>query len=219
MNELPRTFALKPNHLSGAALLVGDFVANGNPQEMFSRSFLNKYYVHPDNLNDNDVHQLVKFWFKKNFFGYHRSAFPEWAYKHVAPVVYAEELLIANDQPPHDYRFFIFNGKCQVVMIDTPGFVGVKRDIYSTEWKRISVQFGHPNSEIESEKPEVLMEMINIAEYLAYGTDHLRVDLYNLDGRIIFSELTNYHAGGTQKFDPPSFDYELGKDWHPDTQY
>jgi hypothetical protein len=62
-------------------------------------------------------------------------------------------------------------------------------------------------------------QMIEIAQKLSSDVDHLRVDLYNLGGRIVFSELTNYHAGGTQKFSPRSFDLELGATWNPKKWY
>jgi hypothetical protein len=219
IDNLPRNFVLKPNHVSGAALLVGDFVAKDPSQQIYSNSFLKKYYSNPDCLEHESTKKLVQFWFKTNFYGYHKAAYPEWAYKNITPVVYAEELLVSDSQPPQDFRFFTFNGKCEVVMVDTPGFVGVTRDVFSTNWERLDVQFGHPTSGIQRLRPAELVEMIKIAELLAHGTDHLRVDLYNLNGRIIFSELTNYHAGGTQEFVPPGFDYELGKNWHPETQY
>jgi len=113
----------------------------------------------------------------------------------------------------------MFNGSCQVIMVDTPGFTGVRRDIYSPEWDLLDVKFKYEHSNIKRQKPDSLTQMIDIAEKLAYGADHLRVDLYNLDGRIVFSELTNYHAGGTQKFIPRSFDSELGVAWNPKSSY
>jgi len=60
---------------------------------------------------------------------------------------------------------------------------------------------------------------IGIAEMLGTGIDHIRVDLYDLQEKIIFGESTNYHAAGAQKFAPESFDYIFGKSWNPDKLY
>lgn len=45
------------------------------------------------------------------------------------------------------------------------------------------------------------------------GSDFIRVDLYNIDGRIIFGELTNYPGVGLDKFHPSSWDMKLGNYW------
>jgi hypothetical protein len=219
LSKAPINFVLKPNHVSGAALIVSDYVPESANSEYFSQRFLNKYYVNPNSIDLDKVHKLCDFWLRTNYFGYHRSAFPEWAYKEIAPRIYMEELLSSNNQPPEDFRFFMFNGSCQVIMVDTPGFTGVRRDIYSPGWDLLDVKFKYDNSNIKRQKPDSLTQMIDIAEKLANGADHLRVDLYNLDGRIVFSELTNYHAGGTQKFIPSSFDSELGVAWNPKSSY
>ncbi len=55
--------------------------------------------------------------------------------------------------------------------------------------------------------------MVELAEALAEGFDFVRVDLYNIDGRIVFGELTNYPYGGMAPFDPPEFDDVLGAKW------
>jgi len=217
--DIPRNFVLKPNHVSGAALIVADFFAQSSRKDFVSRKFFLKYYVNPDSMSEDCVRRLVKFWLSKSYFGYHNSGFPEWAYKNISPCVYIEELLSSNNQPPEDFRFFMFDGKCQVVMVDTPGFSGVRRDIYSPDWTLLDVEFGYPNSKVKRERPEGLTQMIEIAEKLSLGIDHVRVDLYYLSGRIVFSELTNYHAGGTQKFKPSDFDLELGANWYPNRVY
>ena len=219
LSHAPKNFVLKPNHVSGAALVVADFFQKNNREAHFNHRFLTKYYIHPDDIAEEQVRKLSEFWLRTNYFGYHKTAFPEWAYKKIIPSVYIEELLSSNDQPPEDFRFFMFDGKCQVVMVDTPGYGGVRRDIYTPEWDLLKVEFGHPSSHFRRARPTELTQMIEIAQKLSKGIDHLRVDLYNLDGRVVFSELTNYHAGGTQKFSPQSFDFELGASWDPKRYY
>ena len=52
--------------------------------------------------------------------------------------------------------------------------------------------------------------MINIAEKLSVGVPFLRVDLYNVNNKIYFGELTFHHGGGVMRFVPESYDYEWG---------
>jgi hypothetical protein len=212
-------YVLKPNHASGAALIVADFVPKNPSSTYFSKRFFNKYYVNPENIIERDVRRLVKFWLDSNYYGYCKTGFPEWAYKNIKPRVYIEELLTSGKQPPDDYRFLMFDGKCQVVMVDTPGYSGIHRDFFTPSWNLLNVELHYPNSVSPKDRPVELEEMIEIAEKLGRGVDHVRVDLYNLNGRIIFGELTNYHAAGTQKFNPESFDLELGADWNPKRFY
>ena len=73
------------------------------------------------------------------------------------------------------------------------------------------------------EKPPKFDEMIAVAERLAEGIDHVRVDLYEINGRIYFSELTPYVDSGhafqyeaAAKFDlypPYDRDEEIGSMW------
>ena len=63
----------------------------------------------------------------------------------------------------------------------------------------------------QPEKPENYQEMVRIAEILSKGFPHVRVDLYNIKGQIIFGEMTFFNASGYVQFEPDSFDFELGK--------
>ena len=58
--------------------------------------------------------------------------------------------------------------------------------------------------------PDNFCKMVNIAEELSKLFPHVRVDLYNVKGRIIFGELTFFGASGYQQYNPDPFDFELG---------
>ena len=53
--------------------------------------------------------------------------------------------------------------------------------------------------------------MITVAEKLASDFPFVRVDLYNINGRIVFGELTFYPWSGYVKFEPDEFDFSLGR--------
>lgn len=53
--------------------------------------------------------------------------------------------------------------------------------------------------------------MREIAEVLSAGIPHVRVDLYDVCGRIYFGELTFFDGSGTDKIEPEAWDYKLGQ--------
>ena len=64
--------------------------------------------------------------------------------------------------------------------------------------------------------PKNFNEMINIAKKLSEDFDYVRVDLYNIDGKIYFGELTFCDTGGFEKFTDKQWDYRLGNYWNID---
>ena len=74
------------------------------------------------------------------------------------------------------------------------------------------MRHGHPNAKKRPEKPENFELMKKIAEKLSEGFCQLRVDLYEINGKVYFGELTFFHHGGIVKFDPEEWDYKFG-DW------
>ncbi len=83
--------------------------------------------------------------------------------------------------------------------------------IFDKEFNRLPV-VGEGDAEFTAaEKPEGFESMITIAETLSRDFPHVRVDLYNLDGNILFSELTFFNASGYMKYIPDEWDYTFGK--------
>lgn len=129
-----------------------------------------------------------------------------------------EELLIANkgDDLP-DYKFFCFNGKvfcsyfirnCVNKSTRHEGELGIMdRDFRLLPASRADF---HPITE-QPEKPKNYEKMVEVAEELSKPFPHVRVDLYNIDGRIIFGEMTFASNAGPSPHIPESFDYELGE--------
>lgn len=112
-----------------------------------------------------------------------------------------------------DYKFFSFNGKVQFFKIDWGRFVEHHANYYSTSGELLP--FGEKGLEpdpIHVEiMPDNLSEMIEIAENLSRGFKFLRVDLYNVKGKIYFGELTFYPAAGMGAFVPDEWDERLGE--------
>ena len=56
--------------------------------------------------------------------------------------------------------------------------------------------------------------MVTVASELCRGFDHVRVDLYNVNGKIYFGELTFTNGGGYEPIYPREMDFELGSLWN-----
>ena len=89
-----------------------------------------------------------------------------------------------------------------------------KFDFFDTDWNHLPFTNGHPNSSQPARKPENLEEMIALAKKLSVGILHVRVDLYNIRGKIYFGELTFFHMSGMAPFEPEEWDYKLGEYIH-----
>ena len=108
-----------------------------------------------------------------------------------------------------DYKFFCFQGKPYCVQVDSDRFIGHRQNYYDMEWQSLGVHCSYPEGDLKP-KPKNFEEMKMVAAKLSEDFPHVRVDLYNIDGKIVFGELTFYPSSGYGHFHPDSFDFELG---------
>lgn len=169
-----------------------------------------------NNFNVRNARSAVNIWLHTNY--YHR--FREWNYNYIKPrVVVLKNLCDEKGVPPVDYKFFCFSGKPVVVALDIDRFGDeTKRNVYDMNWKRLdSVKITRPQDTSKKyNKPDNFELMINLAEKLSDGFEHVRVDFYNVNGKIYFGELTFLHsaAGLTGNITPWAFDVEMGSYYH-----
>lgn len=155
----------------------------------------------------------VKYWLNTNY--YHEKR--EWHYNYIKPrVLVMENISSADGTPPWDYKFFCFNGKPEIVALDLDRFGSVaKRNLYDMEWNHIKdVRITRPQDyDHEYSKPKKFERMVELATILCQGFEHIRVDFYNVDGKIYFGELTFLHAaaGINGNITPWEFDLWLGE--------
>lgn len=96
-----------------------------------------------------------------------------------------------------DYKIFCMNGRAYFTEVCTDRSKGPYFDIVDREWNIIpDVITGAKNCPYPLEKPENYAEMLAVAEKLAEDLPFCRVDLYNVDGRIYFGEMTMTPATG-----------------------
>lgn len=139
----------------------------------------------------------------------------EWAYRDVPKRVIIEGFLGApDDPPPADWKFYCIGGRVTLAGIDIDRFTNHRRNFYDRDGRQLDLALNHRfGPGYEAPVPPEFGAMCALAEELSAGFDFLRVDLFNLPGRIVVGELTNYPAAGLLVFDPPEWDRRLGDLW------
>jgi hypothetical protein len=211
--NLPSNYVIKANHGSGAAVFVWDEAPRQQLPSDLRRIRWQRFFVYPDTLDWDRLRKLTDKWVSQNFF-WSPGHLPEWAYKNIPPRIMFQELLVDSRVGlPSDYKFFMFDGECQLIQHDLMRFSGHLRDFYSPTWNRLPIRHSYKNSLEGSQKPNGLDEMLTIARALSGGMDFVRVDLYETSKGVKFGEMTNYADRGLIQFKPASFDLWLGSQW------
>lgn len=140
----------------------------------------------------------------------------EWPYKNVKRKIVAEQFMEDKKTAElRDYKFFVFDGEVKALFIatdrQTPG-VETKFDFFDENFNHLPIINEHPNAEIMPEKPLQFEEMKRLASILGDGMPHVRIDFYEVNGRIYFGEITFFQNSGLVPVEPPEWDKRLG-DW------
>ena len=189
-DSLPDKFVLKTNHSGG-----------------------NTGVIICKNKSTFDKQKAVeKLWKSYNSDIYKTSR--EWVYKNIAKKIIAEPYIEdSKTQELRDYKFFCFNGNVKYLFVaserqkrEEPFF-----DFFDQDYNTLPIKQGHPNSVNTPEKPVCFEEMKIIASKLSQQLPHVRVDLYEVNGKVYFGELTFFHFAGFVPFEPQEWDDKFGE--------
>ena len=137
--------------------------------------------------------------------------YKEWQYKNIERRIVVEKLLIdENGNIPFDYKMHYFNGKLVFTQVDIDRQKNHKRNLYDTEWNLLEVEWIYKNGN-EIAKPKLYDKMIELGEQFAKDFCYVRVDLYLVNNKLFFGELTFHAESGCGKFKPKEWDEEFGK--------
>jgi hypothetical protein len=214
--DLPDSYVVKPTHGSGAAVIVsGSAPADARlPPEEHSWVYR---HVRPESAPRAGLEAVARGWVSQL---YGQGPNREWVYGQVPRRVIVEELLEGRGGAiPDDYKFFVFHQRCRFIQVDAGRFGVRTQDFFEPDWRHLTLSGGPPWANPEPARPVNLDEMIALAERLGRDTDFIRVDLYDVDGRIVFGELTSFPAGGDSPFFPESFNEEFGRPWTVPRRY
>ena len=184
-DKLPEKFVLKANHGCKYNYIVYD----------------------KSKFNQADARNKFSRWMKENF----AWNSLELHYKNIPRKIIAEEYLENSDKNLNDYKIFCFNGKPKYIMYVTDRMESIKSAFYDLDWNLMPFVFNFPRYTGEVERPPQLEEMIRLAEILAEGFPHVRVDFYALnDGSIKFGEMTFTTSSGFCRWEPAEYNRILG---------
>lgn len=189
-SKLPDKFALKCTHDSGSVIVCTD-------------------------KNDFDMDAARKKLtraLKGNFYYGGR----EWPYKNVQPRIIAEQYMEdGNSDELIDYKFYCFDGVFKFLYVSqglqnhkTARISFLTPDWELAEFRRMDYR---PFDDVPS-KPSQFENMKRLVNVLSEGFHFIRVDLYEINGRIYFSELTFSPCSGFMPFEPEEWDKKVG-DW------
>ena len=187
-DDLPAQFVIKPSHASAKIIIVRD----------------------KTEINWGEILAECKNWLSKPY-GFYDL---EWAYQKLKPEILVEKLLLDEEgRIPMDYKFHVFHGKCKRIAVCSERFTGGRRvTAFDENWNYSDVVTNDPGG-VYIPMPENFPSMLSLAEKLGGDFDYIRVDLYNIQGRIFFGELTVYPTSGHGAYSPTEFDFELGANW------
>lgn len=134
-------------------------------------------------------------------------------YSKIKPQIIIEELLIENGKLPTEYKIHVFNGVAKNLYVVTSRGIDIRYNNYYIDWTPFDgSQFnGWKKTDYPLKKPSNFDEMVKVAESLASPFPFVRVDLYNVNGQIYFSEMTFTPAKGTLILDDDQCDFEMGE--------
>ena len=138
----------------------------------------------------------------------------EWPYKNVPHRIIAEKFIQQKDGGLTDYKFFCFNGYVDCVMVCIDRHLGKpKFYFFDKNWNflRLNKRGINAPENFTLPKPMGIERMFEIASVLSKGQPFVRVDLYNVDGKIYFGELTFFPDGGVDPNILPETDRRWGK--------
>ncbi len=134
-------------------------------------------------------------------------------YSPIKPQIIVEKYLGFDENLPTEYKIHVFNGKAKYMYVVTGRGVDIRYNNYYVDWTPFDgAQFnGWKKRDEKLPIPKDWDKMVKMAEKLASDFPFVRVDLYYIDGKIYFSEMTFTPAKGTLIFDDDKADFEIGE--------
>jgi hypothetical protein len=186
-DALPDSFVLKCTHASGFNIIVRD----------------------KSKLDLKEAGAKMGKWLKTDYGK--KTAEPH--YSGIKPQILIERYMGTKDELPTEYKIHVFNGRARNLYVVTGRGKDIRYNQYYIDWSPFdAAQFnGWIKSDAPIPRPANFSDMVRIAEKLAAPFPFVRVDLYDIEGKIYFGELTFTPAKGTLIFDEDRADFEQGE--------
>lgn len=186
-DDLPNQFVIKATHGSGFNIICKD----------------------KKTLDRKATIRKLNKWLKTKFI----KCYGEHWYGEQKPRVIVEKYLEDPTRPGlFDYKFFCFDGEPLYVYVDTWKGGEHHINMYDADFTlRKEVSLGYPTDFSSNiKKPDNYEDMLEVARKLSKDFPHVRIDLYDVNGRIVFGEMTFSKGAGFDRILPYEFDVEMG---------
>ena len=168
------------------------------------------YFVRsPQEQNWDEMEKLAARWLRMT----HAVAAREWLYSEIEPGLLVEPYIGTGDVAPPDYKFLVFGGRTEYIQVDLGRLQTHRQLFYDVHWNRQPFTYICPWTDEGTPRPQSLDRMVEAANRLADDFPFVRVDLYEVEGRPLFGEMTFYPNSGRFAFHPESAELELGRLW------
>lgn len=188
-DKLPDKFVMKTNHSGGGG---GVLICKDK-----------------SSFNKDNARRIMEHSLKHTIFPVSR----EWPFKNVKPMILVEQLLEDDDEHGlKDYKFYCFNGVPKVLMIASNRFTSHNFNYFDMDFNPLPIESveGKPVDNTLMERPVSFEEMKTIAKALSRDKSHVRVDLYEVAGKVYFGELTFFDSSGFDNLNSDKLDLEWG---------
>ena len=171
--KLPDKYVIKVNHGAGFNILVDD----------------------KNKINEKKIIKKLHKWLKMDYSLIGR----QWAYSSIERKIIIEKYLVnssASSKSLLDYKLYIINGNFQFIQLIKNRDIRQEQEFYNIDWEPLKIKKNYNIPDQVSEMPVDFLEMVKISESLSKGLKFCRVDLYYIDQKIIFGEITHYPLAG-----------------------
>jgi hypothetical protein len=193
-DKLPDEFVIKTNFASGQNIIIEN----------------------KDNCDNQIILKKLERWMRMKYRIQELIWFPQ---KIERKIIVEELLKTEKGMLPNDYKFYVFNSEVKVILVVSDRLNDMKRSYFDINWRPLEFKASKMKINRNLSKPKRLPEMVKIAELLGKDFDFMRVDLYEVDDKIYFGELTAYPGDGRLNIEPISWDYKLGNYWKMNLSY
>ncbi len=187
-NKLPNQFVIKCTHDSGGLVICKDRTK----------------------LDIDEVKKKINKCLKKNYYYSGR----EWPYKNVKPRIIIEKYIEdKNSKTMRDYKFFCFNGKPEIMYLSEglEDHKTARMSFYDMNMKLSDCRRSdYEPLDYVPKKPKNFEKMKKFSAILSKNIPHLRVDWYEINGKLYFGELTFTTCAGMIPFADDKWDKKLG---------
>lgn len=185
-SKLPNSFVIKCTHDSGGIFICKD----------------------KSSFDKKNAKKMINRRLRRNFYYFGR----EWPYKNIVPRIIVEKCMTnSENEDLVDYKVMCFNGEPKMIFTCTDRFSdGLKVTFFDLDWNKLPFERHYPASNKKISKPKNYKKMLELSKLLSKDMPFVRMDWYEINGKLYFGEFTFYPGSGLEEFNPEEWDYKLG---------